>query len=120
MVARQKPPKSGSIGDDDDDDDFARMERRRQREEEIIAMGGDPFFLMDDEPEEEEEKDDNDVSLPPISLLSAMASMPSAVEIAEKVKPKFPDGTGPRPKEEEDVNVADWDGWEIEGAHFDE
>jgi len=120
----EKPPSKTTNNDNDN------MDTRREREAEIIAMGGDPSFLFydDDEEEDESAKEEeetkikenvDDTTVPSTSLKDGEASVPSVATVMDE-KHNFPDGKGPQPKEVEKVNVAEWDGWAIEDAHFDE
>ena len=69
---------------------------------EIEAMGGDPFFLDFDENDGD---DDN-------------KTVGDDPDEEEDYSPTA--GRGPRPDRKEEVDVEEWDGWEIEDAHFDD
>jgi len=70
---------------------------------EIEAMGGDPFFLDFDE--NDDDNDDNKAG-------------GDDLDEEEDYSPTA--GRGPRPDRKEEVDVEEWDGWEIEDAHFDD
>lgn len=80
----------------DQEHSFVEGDVFEDRYAEIEAMGGDPFFLdLDDD--ESDKKDDE----------------------GESVEYDPTDGFGPQRKEEDEIDPDEWDGWEIEGAHFD-
>ena len=71
---------------------------------EIEAMGGDPFFLDFDENDDDDDDDNKAVG--------------DDLDEEEDYSPTA--GRGPRPDRKEEVDVEEWDGWEIEDAHFDD
>ena len=115
---------------ENDDDDggrhtFVEGMTFADREAEILAMGGDPFFLPDED--EEEDEDDND-TIDELSIASSasLGNLLSLVENQTKNKEKekkeyyATDGMGPKPEVVKESSVDEWDGWEIEDAHFDD
>uniref|UniRef100_A0A7S4J879 Plastid lipid-associated protein/fibrillin conserved domain-containing protein n=1 Tax=Odontella aurita TaxID=265563 RepID=A0A7S4J879_9STRA len=104
-------------------------------EAEVLAMGGDPFFLVDDDDDDEDDSKDADDEVKsedsvegPSMTFMAMAGALNAVAgdatkggAEEVVKRHGTDGLGPTPviPPPPAGDVDDWDGWEIEDAHFD-
>lgn len=117
----------------DDNDDggrhtFVEGMTFADREAEILAMGGDPFFLSDDDDEEEEDggTDNDELSIDSNSSLSNLLSLVENqkkhkdTETNDKKNYSVTDGMGPKPKAVKETSVDEWDGWEIEDAHFDD
>eukprot|EP00593_Proboscia_inermis_P000607 CAMPEP_0171299862 /NCGR_PEP_ID=MMETSP0816-20121228/8732_1 /TAXON_ID=420281 /ORGANISM="Proboscia inermis, Strain CCAP1064/1" /LENGTH=160 /DNA_ID=CAMNT_0011776015 /DNA_START=95 /DNA_END=577 /DNA_ORIENTATION=- len=78
---------------------------------ELEDMGGDSFFLTNDD-DDEDAKEIERISTQQQTVKSS-TSTSSSLGFAL-------DGKGPqRMAEEEDIDVEDWDGEAVEGAHFD-
>ena len=92
------------------------------RSAEIEAMGGDPFFLTDDESTENSDEEEIEDQPPSLSSFDAMeGGILGSLGIDSLAMSQWSttNGMGPKPTEAQLVAVEEWDGWEVEDAHFD-